>query len=149
MIYRTQEEAEAGLAKWQKLLRMQDWDLTVHLVGRIDLPDNRLGQVRRIRDKQLAAVDLLRADDWREMDGEGGQSVGPVSEWCHETALVHELIHAKMLLFEPKDFDSLEWNLCERFVEDMAQCYIRLERAVSEFSPPIPCRANGALLGST
>lgn len=128
MIYHTQAELDAGLAKWQKILRLQDWDIHAELVSSVDLPDFRLGQVKRIRDKQLARIQLLKHEDWREVNGEGCQAVEPVSEWCHEIALVHELIHAKMVLFEPDDMDSLEWSLCERFVEDMAQCFVRLER---------------------
>jgi hypothetical protein len=129
VIYLTQDQAEAGLAKWKRILRLEDWDIMVSLVPSIDIQRSALGTVSRQNNKQTAHVLLLRSEDWRSVTADGDTAIFPTETWCHEESLVHELIHAHMLLFEPADMDSTEWKLCERFVDTMAKAFVAQDRA--------------------
>lgn len=125
MIYRTQAELDAALAKWQKILRLQDWEITAEFMD-FKHPDadngGTLACITRSEYKQRARILVLRADDLVM----GTRSLyDPIDM---EESLVHELVHAGMALFEPSDTDSVQWSLCERFVDNMARTLIRLDR---------------------
>lgn len=123
MIYASQSELDAAVAKWQKILRLQDWDLTVELATGADL--DSVGGCNAAENMQMARIRVLRQEDWR------GNTKG---SWCvtdirdMEVDLVHEMIHCLMRLIEPKTRDSVEWNLYERFVESLAGTLVNLDR---------------------
>lgn len=124
MIYADDAELQAGLAKWRKILRLQDWDLFAELVSAADM-DGATGKCYALPTKQCARISMLRREDFRDPCRDRGVAIG---DGDMERVLVHELIHAHMRLMYPDDWETLEGNIQERFVETMAQCFVALDR---------------------
>lgn len=127
MICKTQDELNDGLAKWVKILKLQDWSIVAELIPHWHPDANggaTLGCVNRMRKKQSAVIKILQHD---HIGFPHDQSVPTDDAHDMERSLVHELIHCHMLLFEPEG-DGAEWDLCERFVETMASAIVELDR---------------------
>lgn len=78
------ETAERYLAKWQKLLRLQDWDIHIYIKRAQDFHiSESQGEVTWNLPRKEAIIRLLDPIDYGERD------------WSqdHEVTLVHELLH--------------------------------------------------------
>lgn len=82
----TQAELESLCAKWQKRLRLQDWNVKVEVVRFFDIPE-KLGEAEIHNQRKEAVIRIIGESDRRE------QRDTPV-----EHTLIHELLH---LHFEP------------------------------------------------
>lgn len=122
--YRTQEELAAGLAKWQRLLHLQDWELTAALVPQTTAWSDRLCagecQVRRnylSAHMQIASyetLDLVAVPVMADM----------------ERTLVHELLHCvfRSNRLWDKDPGEPSLNHYEHAIEQTARALVELDR---------------------
>ena len=81
----TQQELESLCAKWQRRLRLQDWNVTVELVRHFDIPD-RVDEASMQIERKEATIKIVSPADRHEQDNP------------FEHTLIHELLH---LHFEP------------------------------------------------
>lgn len=119
MIFETQDQLDAALAKWQKILRLQDWEIEAHLV-----PENRMPSVDTYGNC-FPRIDLA----WAEV------CINEVRSMCngdtndHECVLVHELLHVAMVGFTRCiKKGSTEYELWEGFTQKTAQTLVALDR---------------------
>lgn len=113
MIYANQEELEAGLAKWQKILRLQDWNIITGIKRAKDMHerDNR-GEAWPWNEHKRARIYLVdhvdhEDPDWGDLD--------------HERILVHELLHLHVnrIMDEVSDVDK---KLADRLHTQEEEC---------------------------
>ena len=91
MIFADQKEAEQFLQEWQKVLRLQDWDLKIQIVRARDLVGGEsMAEVTYKHTKRMAIINLLDPIDYGEY----------LWEQNHEISLVHELLHLHFIGFE-------------------------------------------------
>lgn len=120
MIFSSQDQLDAALAKWQKILRLQDWEIRASIVNAGDNGGNRGTCTVHF---QLGAATI------RISSHDSGDSS---KEWDHERkdmelTLVHELLHIPFHSFRPKE-DSLKHELWEQAIEKTAWNLVALER---------------------
>ena len=114
----TIEQLRDRCAYWQKVLRLQDWDIQLSLVRQWDVPDafgtcdaNLIKKIARI--KILDPVDDGDPHDYEEYDA--------------EKTLVHELLHVHFEPFAKKD-DSPEETAQHQVVHVLAYALVGLDR---------------------
>lgn len=115
MVVLTNLELNERLRYWQAKLRLQDWDIEAEFISPKHFSSEgecetwlSLGRARiRIKDTAI------------EQSG-GVHDV--------EATLVHELLHVAMVRFEPEKSKQYEMDEYERFVEQMSQVLVRLNR---------------------
>tara|TARA_R110000868_G_scaffold24258_3_gene96132 strand:- start:984 stop:1349 length:366 start_codon:yes stop_codon:yes gene_type:complete len=115
----TSKQLNAALTKWQKRLRIQDWDIELEVVDRstiIDKADSDvLGACQCFDTKKRAQILLLRPEDIKP----GEDNI--------EVILVHELLHVVMpvqdlrLNIDQKDPAYIAY---ERIVDQMARAFV-------------------------
>lgn len=101
MIYKTQEELNAALAKWQVLLNLQEWQITAELVGYQDISDESWGAQNSIRyTHRCSRIRVLKDGHWKD----------EVIAHNHDHDLLHELLH--LLTFELANAEGDEQHSC-------------------------------------
>ena len=129
---------------WQKVLRLQDWDVKLAVVRFHELEDGNLfGQSSWIISKKYAAIKILDYRDyhlghWWDRDQEG--------------TLIHELLHLHLAPLKATSNwrdGSLEMYALENVIETIASALLFLKRAgkldeleLSSFWPPVEVTAN-------
>lgn len=70
------------VARWQRRLRLQDWNVAIKIVPDEQLPDC-LGQIEYLTDSRQALLKIRRKIDW------------PIEEFPEneERVIIHELLH--------------------------------------------------------
>jgi hypothetical protein len=116
-----QEQAEAALAKWQKILRLQDWEIKVKIVRQSLMPClDIMAHVNCVYPSKQALIKLLDPIDYPR-DTEWGQD--------HEQSLVHELLHLHCWGFSDEDPSSPK-GICEdQMVAALATALVELKRS--------------------
>lgn len=120
MIYTSQEELDAALAYWQKVLRLQDWTVSATINRSRDMGDtNRGGEIRINDNRKGARIQLLDPVDyaptcWEPLD--------------MEYFLVHELCHLHTTLIRPDDEETLASVEEEQAVDALAWALVGLNR---------------------
>lgn len=121
MIYKDQAELDAGLALWQKRLRLQDWTITVVIVRGVKIPD-RQGELNCITKAREAQIRLIHPDDYfHDLE----------REYDQELVLVHELIHCHLMQMAAsvKDYEEEFFNFChEQATEALAKAFVAAYR---------------------
>lgn len=118
MIYENQEQLNAGLAKWQQILRLRDWDISADLLPPRNAP-NECGQTTLSWKYKEAHIKInSRVED--HSDGLG--------EHDHELSLVHELCHLHVRPLERDNPTQLEDMVMEQVVEVLAKSFVNLDR---------------------
>jgi len=85
MIYESQEELDAGVAKWAKVLRLQDWDIKICIKRQSEMSCDQVnGENRWTLSNKESLICLLDPVDYPK-DCRWEQD--------HEQTLVHELLH--------------------------------------------------------
>lgn len=117
----TQEELEGSLKHWQKVLRLQDWEITVHLVRKHEMKmDDCGGCVEFLHGKKRADIQILCLEDHKE-----------TWEWKpdQELSLVHELVHLHIGTFydEPED-GTREWRFYEQAIHALSLALMEQSR---------------------
>ena len=122
MIFANQAELDGCVVKWQKILRLQDWDIRAKIAATtrelgIDPPDAMVN----VNHKRRCATILLNPEPGAHKD------IWPVDQ---EQNVVHELVHIFTEPFWPEDKgeDSCKWMLAEQCVDSLANALIALDR---------------------
>ena len=111
-----EEHAERLLRKWQAILRLQDWDVTLKVVRFHEVHNDALAHCRHQILKNSAEIavrtpqDLLPTERWP-----GDNDV--------ELTIVHELLHVKLAPLSIPDRFEIEQ---EQIVESLARTLVRL-----------------------
>jgi hypothetical protein len=117
-------ETDKALAKWQKILRCQDWDIDVSVDRYSKMVEGGLaGYIHRDYTHKYAHVHLIDPVDidkstWHEDN---------TFPYDMEQVLVHELLHLGTNYFEP-DEDGIMNDQVEQFIDQMAWALVRLDR---------------------
>lgn len=118
MIYETQEELDAGLAKWQPRLYLQDWIIKSRLVEG-DIIQGAAQCCVRFRLKE-SDVQLRRVEDF---------PTGSVFDNDMELDLVHELLHC---IFEPvapnRETKPRLYDVWEQIIDQIAKAMVAIDR---------------------
>ena len=117
---RLQKQAERLIQKWQRLLRLQDWDVkcrfrhhhAIEMAGSISW--------NRAKGKQ-ALMSLL-------LPGEGKDLSDHNNPYDVEETIVHELLHLAFTSVCPVSTGSLKSDMHEAAIEQTAQLLIKLDR---------------------
>ena len=116
----TQEELEKLLKKWQKKLRLDNWDIQVKVVraSEMTLP-NVQGENDYSTALHKSVVKILDPIDY-ETDLSEEQDM--------ERTLVHELMHLVLWHCTPKESKNLKRQLFETSVEQLANALVDMKR---------------------
>ncbi len=118
MIYETQEQAQQACREWQKILRLQDWDVTAVIRrGREMKLEDAQAEVSWKSENKTAIVRLLDPLDYQN----------DIYEQDHERSLVHELLHLHMVMFATET-GTLEDLAQEQAINAMATAFVGLKR---------------------
>lgn len=114
----TQAELEALCAKWQRILRLQDWDVVPKLVRWHEMPTDRLGECDHRLSKKMAVIRVLDPND-----------APPNNAWPHdpEKTLVHELLHLHFAPFRAEP-DTPADVAQEQVIDTLARALVALAR---------------------
>lgn len=116
---RTEKNVDELCRKWQKILRLEDWEIHTELFSAREFEEcDRQGEVVYDISTGQAIIHLLDVD----------ARLDTPFPYDLEKVLVHELLHLHFAIFEPEKEDSLRHDLWERTVEKMAQIMLRLHR---------------------
>lgn len=105
--------------KWQKCLRLQDWDIVVKIKRMEDMPKN-LGECVSSLTKKQAIISLLEPNDTSNGD----------FPYDMEETLVHELLHIHFI--EADDENGCCPDGVEQAIEEVARALIKLDRKGGE-----------------
>ena len=102
--------------KWQRILRIEDWDLDVRIVHATEL-GNDTGLCERSAALRFARIRISEPSQ-----------LSPSTPWFHrdvEITLVHEMIHVLM----PPDRSDEAYSLCaEQGTDSLARALVALDR---------------------
>ena len=105
------------LAKWQPVLRLQDWDIEIMYVKPYELDPDTGGQVIRCDGKKTARIKVLDPD-YRDPC----LIVKPDVEYT----VVHELVHIHFAVFD--DLEGPADTLYEQWIHRLASALLALDR---------------------
>ena len=116
-------DLSALVAKWQPILRLQDWDITAIYERHFAMDDGKQGGVKWLRRLKQARIRVLDPSDygvqWQPQDV--------------EATVVHEMLHVHFALVD--DYVSLSLDLFEQSIEAISLALIRLDRQTLAPSP--------------
>lgn len=101
-------------AKWQKILRLQDWDIQVAYGGKAELVDDLHGVCHSDKTYKKAAIVI----------SDGSNLVTDLLIFDDELTLVHELLH---LVFEEPSKKKIDDY--ERAIEQTAAALLNLDKS--------------------
>lgn len=105
------------LAKWQPVLRLQDWDIEILYVKPHELAPNTGGEVIRCDKKKVARIKVLDPDNFDPC---------LIVKQDVEYTVVHELVHVHFAVFD--GLKDAEDTLYEQAIHKMAQALLLLDR---------------------
>lgn len=113
----SKRKAKKLLAKWQKRLRLQDWDVRIRFVNDQDLDSECVAKC--VRHKQKKAAHIV----WRRKGNE------PRDSWPKdndEYVIVHELLHLHLWPVEPDtgNFEDPAWIAIETTIHAIARALV-------------------------
>jgi hypothetical protein len=121
-----QTEAQRVCERWQKILRLQDWQITTEICRSWNMPSGgATGTCQRVPARKVANIKILDGSDY---------SPDFHFDPNHEQTMVHELIHLHTYYIEPKagadEFDPAcaVHDSMEVLVDAMAGALLALDR---------------------
>lgn len=117
----TQPQIENLLAKWQKILRLQDWHIKVRFVRGHEIAGYQARATIYLNYKQ-AIIKLRDPIDWTDKDFPDDSEVD----------LVHELIHLHIRTFDSTKPETPEKVALEQVDELLARALVGLKRSADE-----------------
>jgi len=118
----TLDQATARCADWQRLLRLQDWDVEVRLERRHAMPIKTAVGCSSINKYRRAVIQLVDPIDFTADDC--------LTERDMEATLVHELLHLHFYDLNVPTPDQAPENVAlERAIEAIARGLVALDRA--------------------
>lgn len=119
-VYQRESDAELDLRWWQRVLRLQDWDIRLRIAREREFEQRgRSAEVHIDVESKRAVVLLLDPQDYPEHD------LWPQD---HERSLVHELVHLHVEPFAPDNRDGLEVTAMEQAINALADALVSLRR---------------------
>ena len=117
----TQADLDRLVEKWQKILRLQDWDIHASLVPAGELENKALAGCIVTPERRLAVIKLV--------DPAVAKSLDHDIPYCFESTLVHEIIH---IYFELLEISEEKHMLEEQAVDSLARSLVKLSRGEFE-----------------
>ena len=115
----SQEELKKLCEEWRERLRLQAWDVDagIYRASEFEL-ENCCGENEWGNRGNKSTIRILDPVDY------------PKSNFTQdmEVTLVHELLHLHFEAFEPKDKDTLQYDLMERTIDRLAHTLVELKR---------------------
>lgn len=110
---------------WQRILRLQDWDVDLEIVRQRVVGRDTMGDCTRATLKRVARIRIL---DPRDIDGQDMMTPAEAHDW--ELTLVHELLHLELHDAFPKGWPDggAEELAMERAIDALSKGLVRLER---------------------
>lgn len=117
--------ATVACRRWQRELRLQDWDVTIEIARQRDVGEATMGDCTRAKTKRVARIRLL---DPRDIDGQDMMTLEEAHNW--ELTLVHELLHLQLHDAFPSGYSagSAEELAIERAIDATSKALVRLSR---------------------
>lgn len=114
----TLEHLQAATNYWQKVLRLQDWNVRIRFERFYNMPYKNAGFNSNICSKKTALVAILDPQDWDS------------SEWTQdiEKTLVHELLHLHTAPFTDITPPPFPLMLEEQAIDLLAGAFVSLHR---------------------
>jgi hypothetical protein len=120
MIYESEDQLQQDLDYWQKVLRLQDWDVEVNVVRARDMTlENSAAAVTWVLPKRMASVTIMDPIDYPP---------GLMGEQDQEVSLVHELLHLHYAPFDETEKGSLPEVMLEQSIEAISRALVLLKR---------------------
>ena len=102
---------------WQKILRLQDWEIELEVVDKVNnMDENTFAFIEHIDYQTLSATIKIRSETIQYLDHRG--------EVDQEETIVHELLHILTQAFCDKQGSEAE----ERCINLIARALVRLKR---------------------
>lgn len=120
----TQAQAEELIREWQETLRLQDWNVSIEIVRRYQMPDDESsssGYCSRLPDMKVATILLLDPIDFKRPEFPGAM----IDDM--ENTLVHELLHVYYCDLTT-GVAGIDNKQLERVCEGMARVLVGLKR---------------------
>lgn len=115
-----QDELRQLCAEWQKILRLQDWDVVVQISRRDDTFGNStMGQVRFNLELKQALIKIIDPIDY---------PTNVIYPQDMETTLVHELLHLHFAPFDAEN-DTPAEIAQEQAIEAISKGLVALKRS--------------------
>lgn len=116
----TEEELQAKCKEWQKILRLQDWEIKIYVWRSRDMDlEGAVGEVEYNLDLKLASIHILDPVDYPS---------NLMVNQDMEATLVHELLHLHMAPFGNSEQGTLEKSMLEQAIESITRGLIDLHR---------------------
>ena len=114
-----QFELDTYVAKWQAIMRLEDWDIDVVLARQFQMPDQSdQAYVKMLRSQKKARIYLLDPIDFPAESLSGPQDL--------EQTIVHELVHVHHAGLEPTESDAVA--IWEQATDAIAWALVSLDR---------------------
>lgn len=116
----SQEQAEILLAEWQKILKLQDWEIVIDIKRARDMVMDPPGdaEVTWLEEKKTAVIRLLDPVDFDP------NSPTPQN---HERSIIHELLHLHMVPFDAAE-DTPAGIAQEQAIHAISTALVELKR---------------------
>jgi len=117
VIYETQEQAQQACQEWQKILRLQDWEIVIKIKRARELQSDCQAEVQWKNTKKIAIIHLVDPVDYQNDH----------FPQDHEVSLVHELLHLHMSMFDQEP-DTPEGTAQEQAIHAISTALVELSR---------------------
>ena len=114
----TRDEVNGLLKYWQKILRLEDWDIVVVIE---ELSEDIFGKFNAVFKNKHAIITLQNPDSERVKDY-------LYFPYNLEATLVHELVHLHFAMFVEVKDESIEEILYEQAIDKLALALYNLNR---------------------
>lgn len=109
------KELAVCVAKWQRILRLQDWDIRLRMARHSEMHlTNAAGEISIFDAKKIATVHVLHPEDFTLMG-----VTAPVQDM--EYTIVHELLHIHLHPMRAREVD--EEQAIHAMATALVQCY--------------------------
>lgn len=122
-VHLTQEQAEERLAHWQKILRLEHWDVAIHVVRASAMDPGNQASIGWTPEKRMARIKLADPIDWPP----GTDEAFPQDM---ENSIVHELLHIHFRDVEKKSEEPSD-ERTEQVIHVIACALVDLDRKVA------------------
>ena len=120
----TERQLQKLCQRWQKVLRLQDWTITIRFAERRDFrSQTSIGETNIDFNNKIARVKILNAEDMKYEYPNGTQPVAAI--------VIHELVH--LHVETPLDIPEhgLARTILEQGIEALALAYYGLAEALA------------------
>ena len=116
------EELAALCAEWQKILRLQDWDVEISFKRNFEMGHDCAGECSYSSSKKAAQISILTPADYSP------KFIVPIDT---ERTVVHELLHLHTALFVPVSPTADDIMHEEQLINLLSGAFVALKRTAS------------------